>query len=64
LSTPFKAHVGTHSDGVVVADAFGNVVALVHSINCLPLYGIGVFVQGVALNSAAIVQPSLLAQVP
>jgi len=38
-------------------------LALVHSINCLPLFGLGQFVQGVALNTAASVQQYQLSQI-
>jgi hypothetical protein len=43
----------THSDGAVTVDADGNACSLVHSINSFP-WGTGLFVEGVALNDAAL----------
>jgi len=40
-----------HSDSLTVADRFGNVVAMVHSINSLP-FGTGLVVRGIALPDA------------
>jgi gamma-glutamyltranspeptidase/glutathione hydrolase len=42
-----------HSAGVVVADRWGNVAALVHSINTLPWGTTGIVVGGVPLSDAA-----------
>ena len=41
---------GNHSDSVVAVDAYGNVVALTHSINSLPWGATGLFVDGIAIS--------------
>lgn len=52
-----------HSDAVVAIDAAGNACAMAHSINSAP-FGTGLFAQGVALSSAALVQLAPLAATP
>ncbi len=52
LAGPTEAVVEEHSDGVVVADARGNVVALFHSINTGAWGSGGLFVDGVSISDA------------
>jgi gamma-glutamyltranspeptidase/glutathione hydrolase len=42
-----------HSDGVVAVDQWGNVAAVVHSINTLHWGSTGLFVDGVSINDSA-----------
>jgi hypothetical protein len=42
---------GTHSDGMVIHDRFGNALSLIHTSNSL-FFGSGLFVQGVSLPDA------------
>jgi gamma-glutamyltranspeptidase / glutathione hydrolase len=52
-----------HSAGVVVVDRWGNVAALVHSINTMPWGTTGIVVGGIPLSDAAGFQQYRLAQV-
>lgn len=47
-----------HSAGLVVADRYGNVVAITHSINTVQWGSNGIFVEGVAIPDAASFQQS------
>lgn len=47
-----------HSAGLVVADRFGNVVAITHSINTVLWGSNGIFVDGIAISDAASFQQS------
>jgi gamma-glutamyltranspeptidase/glutathione hydrolase len=51
-STPSSTEAGTHSSGVIVVDASGNVVVGTHTIETLN-WGEGLFVGGVPLSTAA-----------
>ena len=44
----FPANTGSHSDGILVHDKYGNAISMLHTINALP-FGTGLFVHGVAL---------------
>ena len=46
-----------HSDGVVVADRWGNVAAVTHSINTVLWGDTGLFVGGVSIPDSAAIQP-------
>jgi gamma-glutamyltranspeptidase/glutathione hydrolase len=46
-----------HSDGVVVADRWGNVAAVTHSINTVLWGNTGLFVGGVSIPDSAAIQP-------
>jgi gamma-glutamyltranspeptidase/glutathione hydrolase len=48
---------GSHSDGIVVVDAEGNVAAVVHSINTISWGTTGIFVDGVSIPDSAAIQP-------
>jgi gamma-glutamyltranspeptidase/glutathione hydrolase len=50
-----------HSDAVVVIDRWGNVAALVHSINTVPWGTTGIVVGGIPISDAAGFQQSLMA---
>jgi gamma-glutamyltranspeptidase/glutathione hydrolase len=50
-----------HSDAVVVVDRWGNVAALVHSINTVPWGTTGIVVGGIPISDAAGFQQSLMA---
>lgn len=52
-----------HSAGVVVVDSWGNVAALVHTINTTPWGTTGIVVGGIPLSDAAGFQQNRLAQV-
>ena len=52
-----------HSAGVVVVDRFGNVAALVHSINTMPWGTTGIVVGGIPLSDAAGFQQNRLINV-
>ncbi len=52
-----------HSAGVVVVDRWGNLAALVHTLNAAPWGTTGIVVGGVPLSDAAGLQQSRLAQV-
>lgn len=52
-----------HSAGVVVIDRWGNVAALVHTINAMPWGSTGIVVGGVPLSDAAGIQQSRLLNV-
>jgi gamma-glutamyltranspeptidase/glutathione hydrolase len=47
----------SHSDGVVVADRWGNVAAITHSINTTLWGDTGLFVGGVSIPDSAAIQP-------
>lgn len=51
-----------HSDAIVVADAEGNVVALLHSINTVLWGETGIFVDGVSMADTAATQRKYLAK--
>ncbi len=51
-----------HSDAVVAIDAEGNVVALVHTINCASWGETGIFVDGVSIGDAAADQQDQIAR--
>ncbi|MBI2922516.1 MAG: gamma-glutamyltransferase, partial [Planctomycetes bacterium] len=51
-----------HSDGIVVADARGNVAALVHSINTTSWGNTGLFVDGVSIPDSACFQQERVAR--
>jgi gamma-glutamyltranspeptidase / glutathione hydrolase len=53
-----------HSDGVVVVDRWGNIAALVHSINTLTWGATGIFVGGVSIPDAAAFQQGAIAEIP
>jgi gamma-glutamyltranspeptidase / glutathione hydrolase len=52
-----------HSAGVVVIDRWGNVAALVHSINTVPWGSTGIVVGGIPLSDAAGIQQTRLAAI-
>jgi gamma-glutamyltranspeptidase/glutathione hydrolase len=52
-----------HSDAVVVVDRWGNVAALVHSINAMPWGTTGIVVGGIPISDAASFQQARLAAV-
>jgi len=52
-----------HSAALVVADQWGNVASVLHTINS-EKWGSGVFAQGIALNNAACSQQNIVASVP
>ncbi len=55
----------THSDGVVVVDAYGNMAAMVHSINTVSWGTNGLNIDGISIpDSAAIQIPAVVATVP
>lgn len=53
---------GTHSDGIVVVDAYGNVAAIVHSSNCVVWGSTGIFIDGVSLPDSASFQQDRIAR--
>jgi len=58
-----QARDTNHSDSIVVVDRFGNVAALVHTINTLPWGTTGIVVGGIPLSDAAGFQQSQLAAI-
>jgi len=54
----------SHSDAVVAADAEGNAIALVHSINTTTWGTTGLFVDGVSIPDSASFQQHVVASVP
>jgi gamma-glutamyltranspeptidase/glutathione hydrolase len=56
-----KMEGGHHSDAVVVVDRWGNVAALVHSIDTVPWGTTGIVVGGIPISDAAGIQQSLMA---
>jgi gamma-glutamyltranspeptidase/glutathione hydrolase len=52
-----------HSDAVVAADRFGNVAALVHTINTVNWGSTGIFVGGISIPDSAAFQQALIATV-
>jgi len=64
VPTP-RVPASAHSDAVVAADAQGNVVALVHTINTVLWGSTGIFVGGISIpDSAAFQQPVIAALKP
>jgi gamma-glutamyltranspeptidase/glutathione hydrolase len=61
FNAPQKAPASNHSDAIVVVDRWGNVAALVHSINTVPWGTTGIVVGGVPLSDAACFQQTKLA---
>ncbi|QUD90275.1 gamma-glutamyltransferase [Phenylobacterium montanum] len=61
---PGGADPGHHSDSVVVVDRWGNVAALVHSINAVMWGDTGIVVDGVPISGAAAIYQARLAAVP
>ncbi len=59
---PVEDAGGKHSDAVVAIDRRGNVVALVHTINCASWGETGIFVDGVSIGDAAADQQDLIAR--
>lgn len=54
-----------HSDSVVAVDQWGNMAAVVHSINTVSWGATGIFVQGISIpDSAAFQQPAIAATGP
>ena len=56
-----RAPKGGHSDGVVAVDRFGNVAAVVHTINTTSWGETGMFVDGVSIPDAACFQQQQIA---
>ncbi len=54
---------GNHSDGIVAADSYGNVVAMLHTINTASWGSTGIFVDGISIPDAACKRQKQLAQV-
>lgn len=55
--------VPKHSDAVVAVDRFGNVAALVHTMNSVMWGKTGIFVDGVSINDSASFQQDLIARI-
>ena len=56
-----RTATGSHSDGVVVVDQWGNVVALGHTINTVIWGDTGLFVDGVSIPDSASFQADVIA---
>lgn len=60
---PPKTMPPAHSDGVVVVDQWGNMAAVVHTINTVNWGWTGIFVDGISIPDSAAFQQEALAQV-
>ncbi len=52
-----------HSDAVVVIDQWGNIAAVVHSINTVSWGTTGIFVDGISIPDSGIFQQGMMAQI-
>ena len=54
---------GAHSDAVVAIDQWGNIAAIVHSINTVSWGTTGIFVDGISIPDSGIFQQGMMAQI-
>lgn len=59
---PPQATVPLHSDSVIAIDQWGNMAAVVHSINTVSWGATGIFVEGVSIPDSASFQQAAIAQ--